>query len=271
MPDWEIHSRSDVLEISRSDSILRLTLNRPKALNSFDEALQDEFRYAIDEAAADGSIRAVIVSGSGRAFSAGADLDLDPLTPDTPLGPRTERELRMRYNPMIRALRTMPKPVIAAVNGPAVGVGCSIALACDQVICGRSASFTLGFARVGLGLDAGASLLVGARIGMGRAARMAFLAQTVDVNTAATWGLIDEVVPDDELDDHVVALAGQLAAGPTRAYAAIKASLNAALLPNLDGALDHEVRSQSALVDSADFREGVDAFHNRRPARFSGR
>lgn len=271
MADWEICSQSAVLTIRKSDSIQWVQLARPKALNAFDEALQSELRVAVDAAAADPAVRCVVLGGTGRAFSAGADIDLEGVTEDVRLAPRTEEELRMRYNPILRALRHMPKPVIAAVNGPAVGVGCSFALACDQVISSRSASFTMGFAKVGLTLDAGASLLLGARIGFGRAARMAFTAEPVDADTALSWGMVDEVVDDDQLDHRVIELATALAAGPTRAFAAIKEGLNRALLPTLDAVLEYEVGAQAQLVDSSDFREGVDAFSNRRRARFSGR
>lgn len=271
MSEWENCSVSAVLEVRQSDSLRWLQLARPTALNAFDEALQTELRIAIDIAAADPAVRCVVIGGTGRAFSAGADIDLEGVTDDVRLAPRTEEELRMRYNPIIGALRRMPKPVVAAVNGPAVGAGCSLALACDQVIASRSASFTMGFAKVGLTLDAGASLLLGARIGLGRAARMAFTAEPVDADTALAWGMVDEVVDDDRLDHRVIELATVLAAGPTRAFAAIKQGLNVALLPTFDAVLEYEVRAQTQLVDSADFREGVDAFAGRRKPDFTGR
>jgi 2-(1,2-epoxy-1,2-dihydrophenyl)acetyl-CoA isomerase len=271
MHDWEICSQSSVLKVRKSDSIRWLQLARPQSLNAFDDALQSELRAAVDSAAADPTVRCVVIGGTGRAFSAGADIDLGGVADDIRLAPRTEKELRLRYNPIVRALRQMPKPVVAAVNGLAVGVGCSLALACDQVICGRSASFTMGFAKVGLTLDAGASLLLGARVGLGRAARMAFTAESVDADTALSWGMVDEVVDDDQLDPRVIQLATRLATGPTRAFAAIKEGLNIALLPTLDAALEYEVGAQTQLVDSADFREGADAFANRRTPGFTGR
>ncbi|WP_207839833.1 enoyl-CoA hydratase-related protein [Williamsia soli] len=270
MAEWENCSQSEVLDVRQSDSLRWLQLARPKALNAFDEALQAELRDAIDAAAADTTVRCVVLGGAGRAFSAGADIDLDNVAEGVRLAPRTENELRMHYNPIIRALRRMPKPVVAAVNGPAVGAGCSLALACDQVIASRSASFTMGFAQVGLTLDAGASLLLGARIGLGRAARMAFTAEPVGADTALTWGMVDEVVDDEQLAERVIELASGLAAGPTRAFAAIKHGLNVALLPTLDAVLEYEVCAQTRLVDSADFREGVNAFANRRKPSFTG-
>lgn len=262
---------TDVLGFRRDGAVAHLVLDRPEALNSFDEALQRELRDAVDQVAADASVRAVVLTGSGRAFSAGADLSLDDLGPSVRLGPRTEEELRMRYNPIIRALRDMPKPVVAAVNGPAVGVGVALALACDQVLAAQSATFTLAFAKVGLTLDAGASLLLGARVGMGRASRMALLGERVDAPTALAWGMVDEVVGDEEVAERAATLATELAAGPTAAYAAIKADLNAALLPGLDAVLHGQAAAQSALVDSADFREGAAAFAQRRRPEFLGR
>ncbi|ETD31383.1 enoyl-CoA hydratase/isomerase family protein [Williamsia sp. D3] len=270
MTDWEISSQTDVLDIRRAGHVMWLRMKRDKALNAFDAALQDELRSAVDIAAADPNARCVVLGGVGRAFSAGADIDLEGVSPTSVLGPRTEYELRMRYNPIVRALRSMPKPVVAAVNGPAVGVGCSLALACDQVICGRSATFTMAFAKVGLTLDAGASLLLGARVGFGRASRMAFTAESIDAETAKEWAMVDEVVDDDRLEDSVTLLAEKLSQGPTRAFAAIKEGLNTALLPQLDAVFEYEVGAQSRLVDSMDFREGVDAFSNRRRPTFTG-
>ncbi|NMO03738.1 enoyl-CoA hydratase [Gordonia sp. TBRC 11910] len=263
--------RADVLTVSQAGAVRWLTMVRPHALNSFDLVLQQEMRDAVDAAARDDSVRCLVVTGAGRAFSAGAALSLDDLRSGARLAPRTEEELRMRYNPTVRALRTMPKPVIAAVNGAAVGMGCALACACDQIIAADSASFTLAFANVGLTLDAGASLLVGARIGLGRATQMAMRATKVDAITALDWGLVDEVVPTDDLHVRVTELAESLAAGPPAAFAAIKRSLNTALLPHLDAVFESEIQGQTALVDAADFREGVQAFTQRRPPVFAGR
>ncbi|MEN2514105.1 enoyl-CoA hydratase-related protein [Gordonia polyisoprenivorans] len=271
MTDWEKIRSSQVIEVHRRGSATRVTLARPQALNAFDTLLQSELRNTLDELTADDSVRCVVLTGAGRAFSSGADLTLDDLGPQTRLAPRTEEELRMRYNPTIRAIRTMPKPVIAAVNGTAAGVGCALALACDHVVAVRSASFVLAFSRVGLTLDAGTSALLGARVGFGRATRMAMLAEPVDADTALSWGMIDAVVADDALAARVDEVAEHFATGPTRSYAATKRSLNAALLPHLDEAFEAEIAGQTELVDSTDFRTGVDAFMNRRTPQFIGR
>ncbi|MCF8571337.1 enoyl-CoA hydratase-related protein [Gordonia sp. HY002] len=264
-------SHTEVLEVSQSGAARHLTLDRPEALNTFDTQLQEELRTAVDAAARDDSVRCVVLTGRGRAFSAGADLSLDDLRPDTRLAPRTEEELRMRYNPTIRTLRTMDKPVVAAVNGSAIGLGCALAMACDQVVAAEGAWFSLAFAKVGLTLDAGASLLIGARIGIGRATRMAMLGTKVDATTAQLWGMVDEVVPDNGLIERASTLAETLASGPTGAFAATKQSLNTALLGRLDATFEAEVAGQSALVDAADFREGVAAFAERRAPTFTGR
>ncbi|MCF3939673.1 enoyl-CoA hydratase/isomerase family protein [Gordonia tangerina] len=264
MIDWTVMDQTDVLESAGHEGVLRLTLSRPQSLNAFDDRLQSDLLAAIRRAASDPDVRSVIVTGRGRAFSSGADIALEGVTEETRLAPRTERELRQFYNPTIRALREMPKPVVAAVNGPAVGLGCSIALACDHVIAARSSSFSLAFSRVGLTLDAGASLLVGARIGLTRATQMALFAETVDAETALLWGMVDTVVDDDLLTDHVERIATQLSNGPTAAYAATKASLNTALLPHLDAAFEAEIVGQTALVDGPDFRRAVKRFQ--RPA-----
>ncbi|GAC68519.1 enoyl-CoA hydratase [Gordonia soli] len=270
MTSWESSISAEVLACHRVGGRVTLTLTRPDQLNSFDTALQDAMRAAVDGAAADDSVRCLVITGRGRAFSAGADLGIDPDS-DARLAPRTEQELRTRYNPIIRSIRAMPKPVVAAVNGPAIGVGCAIAMACDHVVAARRASFSLAFANVGLTLDAGASLLLGARVGFGRASRMALLSESVDASTALEWGMVDAVVSDDDLDAHVDAVAEKLALGPTQAYAATKRSLNAALLPHLDAAFEVEVQGQTELVDSPDFREGVRAFTGRRRPVFYGR
>lgn len=271
MDSTNARASTDVLLRETIGATAVLTLNRPHALNAFDTALQVAMRSALDEVARDRTVRCVILAAAGRAFCAGADLDLDD--PDSPvrLAPRTEEELRMRYNPIIRIIRTMDKPVIAAVAGAAVGVGCSLALACDQVIATENATFSLAFSKVGLTLDAGASLLVGARAGFGRASTMALLAQSVDADTALTWGLVDEIVDSGAFDDRVMGLANRLSQGPTAAFAATKHSLNTALLPALDTALEAEVSGQTSLVDAHDFREGVKSFMTKRAPEFLGR
>jgi len=270
MNDDATTPRDPVLTVEREGALATLTLRRPEALNAFDTALQQQARDAVAALSADSRVRCIVITGAGRAFSSGADIALDELSPEHRLAPRTEEELRLRYNPLIDAVRTAPKPVVAAVNGAAVGVGCALALACDLVVAAENASFAVAFSKVGLTLDAGASLLLGARIGFGRATRMALLGDRIDAGTALDWGMIDAVVPADRLSAEAADLGRRLASGPTRAFAATKHSLNTALLDRLPAAFEAEVRGQTALVDSADFREGADAFAHRRSPGFTG-
>ncbi|MFZ2511263.1 MAG: enoyl-CoA hydratase-related protein [Gordonia sp. (in: high G+C Gram-positive bacteria)] len=262
--------RDSTLTVQVDKTLATVTLARPAALNAFDTELQHAMRTAVDHLSADEHVRCILITGAGRAFSAGADIALDDLSDDVRLAPRTEEELRMRYNPMIRAIRMAPKPVVAAVNGAAVGVGCALALACDQIIAAESATFSVAFSKVGLTLDAGASILLGARVGLGRASRMALLSERVPSRTALDWGMVDAVVDDEHLSTEATTLARELAAGPTRAFAATKASLNTALLGELDAAFEAEIQGQTRLVDSADFREGARAFGERRRPAFTG-
>jgi 2-(1,2-epoxy-1,2-dihydrophenyl)acetyl-CoA isomerase len=256
--------------LDRRGAELRITLNRPDAMNAWDKQLATELLAAVQEAAADERVRAVVITGAGRAFSAGADLKagFDP----TPEGhPDVGTALRDRYHPIVSGIRRMPKPVLAAVNGPAVGIGCSLALACDLIVARESAYFLLAFVNIGLVPDGGSSLLVPERVGMARAAEMAMLGERIGARQALDWGLINRVTADDELETTVDALAARLAAGPTRAHAGAKQQLNAWLFTRLDAQLELEAGLQQQAAESADFREGVQAFLGKRPAVFEGR
>jgi 2-(1,2-epoxy-1,2-dihydrophenyl)acetyl-CoA isomerase len=239
-------------------------------MNAWDKQLGIELLAAVEAAAGDDGVRAVVITGAGRAFSAGADLKAG--FDATPAGhPDVGTALRERYHPIIAGLRRMPKPVVAAVNGPAVGIGCSLALACDLVVARESAYFLLAFVNIGLVPDGGSSLLVPERVGLARAAEMAMLGERIGARQALEWGLINRVTADDELDATVDALAARLAAGPTRAYAGAKHQLDAWLFARLDAQLELEAEMQQEAAESADFREGVLAFLEKRPAAFEGR
>jgi 2-(1,2-epoxy-1,2-dihydrophenyl)acetyl-CoA isomerase len=256
--------------LDRRGAELRITLNRPDAMNAWDKQLGIELLAAVEEAAGDDGVRAVVITGAGRAFSAGADLKAG--FDATPAGhPDVGTALRERYHPIIAGLRRMPKPVVAAVNGPAVGIGCSLALACDLVVARESAYFLLAFVNIGLVPDGGSSLLVPERVGLARAAEMAMLGERIGARQALEWGLINRVTADDELDATVDALAARLAAGPTRAYAGAKHQLDAWLFARLDAQLELEAGMQQEAAESADFREGVLAFLEKRPPAFEGR
>jgi 2-(1,2-epoxy-1,2-dihydrophenyl)acetyl-CoA isomerase len=249
-----------------SEGILTLTLNRPDALNSFTVEMKEELSAALKEAARDKSVRVVILTGAGRAFSAGQDLKERGAPGVADLG----TELRTRYNPIILAMRRLEKPIIGAVNGVAAGAGVSVALACDIVIASESASFIEAFGRVGLVPDTGSTWFLPRLVGYARAAEMMFTAEPVAARTAERIGLVNRVVPADQLMDEARSLATKLAAASPRALALAKRGLNRALESGLEDALDYEAQLQSIAGRSRDHAEGVAAFVEKRPPRFTG-
>jgi 2-(1,2-epoxy-1,2-dihydrophenyl)acetyl-CoA isomerase len=248
----------------------RIILNRPDTLNAWTAEFGRELRSVIEGEAADDSVRAVLITGAGRGFSSGADLKagFDP-HPDDGM-PNVHKELHDFYHPAIAGVRRLPKPVVACVNGPAVGIGCSLALACDLVLAAESAFFGLAFVNIGLMPDGGSTLFVPAAVGKARAFQMALLGERVSSQQALDWGLVNYVYPDDRVRDEAEALAEKLSKGPTRSYAGSKRALNQMLYPNLDGQLDLEAEIQHALARTKDFMEGVGAFVEKREPQFTG-
>jgi 2-(1,2-epoxy-1,2-dihydrophenyl)acetyl-CoA isomerase len=249
-----------------------IELNRPQALNAWDAQLCLDLLEALRRVHQDEAVRAVVIAGAGRGFSSGADLrEMTSASRAHGGGLDIKRALNERYNPIVAAVRELPKPVIAAVHGAIVGIGCSLALACDLVLAAESAYFLLAFVNIGLVPDGGASLFVPARIGLGRAAEMAMLGEPVGAQQAQQWGLVNRVVADERLRAEAQELAARLAAGPTLAYAAVKRELNASVSALLARQLLLEAELQQQLVGTHDFAEGTSAFLEKRPARFTGR
>jgi 2-(1,2-epoxy-1,2-dihydrophenyl)acetyl-CoA isomerase len=254
-----------------ADGVATIELNRPQALNAWNAQLGADLLAALREAAADDGIRALLITGAGRAFSSGADLrDVSGGETTADGHPDVYRTLTERYHPIMHAIRELPKPVLAAVNGPAVGIGCSLALCCDLIVAGESAYFLLAFVNIGLVPDGGSSLFVPTRVGMARASELAMLGERLQAPRALEWGLINRVVADERVREETTALAARLAAGPTRSYAGTKRQLNNWLYTRMAEQLELEARIQQEMAGSADFMEGAMAFLEKRPARFRG-
>jgi 2-(1,2-epoxy-1,2-dihydrophenyl)acetyl-CoA isomerase len=247
----------------------RITLNRPETLNAWHDDFGRELKQAIEVDAADPSVRAVLITGAGRGFSSGADLKAGFEPADDGM-PDIAKELNDVYHPIMVGLRQLEKPVVAAVNGPAVGIGASLAFACDLVLAGESAYFGLAFVNIGLMPDGGSTLFVPAAVGKARAFQLALLGERVEAARALEWGLINYVHPDDRLLDEATALVERLAAGPTQSYASSKKALNRMLYPDLDGQLSLEADLQHALARTHDFQEGALAFIEKREPAFQG-
>jgi 2-(1,2-epoxy-1,2-dihydrophenyl)acetyl-CoA isomerase len=260
----------DTVKWEETAGVGRITLDRPGSLNAWTAELGRELGHLVCEEAAAPSVRAVLITGAGRGFSSGADLKggFEPSPEDG--RPDLASELTERYHPIIAGVRGLEKPVIAAVNGPAVGIGLSLALACDLVLMAESAFLSLAFVNIGLIPDGGSTLFVPAAAGKARAFEMALLGGRVGADQALDWGLVNEVHPDDALMGAAEALAARLAGGPTRSYAGSKRALNRVLYPDLEGQLALEAEIQHALARTDDFVEGVGAFVEKREPRFGG-
>jgi 2-(1,2-epoxy-1,2-dihydrophenyl)acetyl-CoA isomerase len=270
MAERTLEHAYETVNLYRRDGELRIELNRPGSMNAWDRQLGEDLLAAVERAARDTSVRAVVITGAGRAFSSGADLKAGfDSTPEGP--PDVGSALRERYHPIITGIRRMEKPVLAAVNGPAVGIGFSLALACDLVIARESAYFLLAFVNIGLVPDGGSSLFLPTRIGHARASELALLGERLPAARALDWGLINRVAADAEFDAEVDALAVRLAAGPTRSYAGSKRQLNATSHARMDDQLELEAAIQQEMAGSEDFVEGVAAFLGKRPPDFTGR
>src|SRR3954464_12246870 len=260
----------ETIDLQIQDGAATILLNRPDVLNAWNKQFGDDLYAAIQQAADDDAVRAVVIRGAGRGFSSGADLR-DVGGDTTPDGrPDVRKRLTEVYHPIITGIRRMPKPVVAAVHGPAVGIGCSLALCCDIIVASESAYFLLAFVNIGLVPDGGSSVFVPARAGFTRAMEMAMLGERVPAARAAEWGLINRAVADDEFDAHVRELTERLAQGPTRSFAGTKRQLNNRVYAGMAQQLELEADIQQEMAATGDFQEGVMAFLQKRSADFQG-
>lgn len=254
---------------ARDKAVALITLNRPEAMNALTADMKTSLLSALRGAGRDEEIRAVIITGAGPAFCSGQDLREHAELLDSGAPPTDT--VRDHYNPIVTAIATMPKPVIAAVNGVAAGAGAALALACDFRVAGRGASLLMAFARVGLGADTGASWTLQRLVGPARAAELLMLAEPLDAASALAAGVVTSVVDDDQVADAARGLAERLAAGPTAAYAGIKEQLGYAAAHSLTESLDKEAEVQTRLGATADHRGAVAAFVNKARPQFEGR
>lgn len=253
----------DGLSVTLADGVLSVTIDRPDSLNSLTTAVLAGIADAMEGAARDPRVRAVRLGGAGRGFSSGAGISADDAADGVPT------QIIVEANRAIRAIVALPRPVVAVVQGPAAGVGMSLALACDLILASDKAFFLLAFTKIGLMPDGGASALVAAAIGRARAMRLALLAERLSATDALDFGLISAVYPAEQFDAEVDKVVAALLAGPADAYAKTKHAVNAATLSDLDAALDREYVGQSILLNAHDFREGARAFQDRRAPNFT--
>ncbi len=248
-------------------NVLRITLNRPDVYNAFNEAMKKELNDALKEAAKDPAVRCVVLRGAGdKAFCSGQDLK------EHVAGKRSLKEsLERSYNPMIRAIRTMEKPIVAMINGVAAGAGCSLALACDMRYMSANAKLIEIFVRIGLVADSGSHWFLPRMAGMARAFEYAATGREINAEEAERVGLVNYVVPPEKLEEETMAMASRLAQAPTRAIGLIKRTLNKALVTDLDSLLAYEAKIQQIAAETEDHKEGVKAFMEKRPAKFTGR
>jgi len=257
---------SVLVEVDADSGVATVTLNRPEALNSLTVPMKQALLAAIRRLERDASVRAVVLTGAGRAFCAGQDLR-ERLEPGAaPLGV----EVRQRYNPIIRAMRGLPKPIVGAINGVAAGAGASLAMACDIRVASDAATFSLAFGRVGLVPDSGATWFLPRLVGATRAAELALLNDPVSAADAVRFGLVGRAVPAADLATEANAIAVRLAAGAPKAIALTKRALNASWDRELDAALEYEARLQDMAGRTGDHAEGLAAFMEKRPPRFTG-
>jgi 2-(1,2-epoxy-1,2-dihydrophenyl)acetyl-CoA isomerase len=253
----------------KRDGVADVALNRPKKLNAFDATMHEELHAALDEAAADDGVRCVVLRGEGRGFSAGADLV--QIAGGAEGDPDLGEYLRNTYSRLVKRMVSIEKPIVASLRGPVYGAGVGIALACDLRLAAESAKFSVAFIKIGLMPDAGVSFFLPRVVGLGRALEMSMLGDPVEADEALRTGLVNRVVPDQELAEATAALASRLAAMPTAALGRTKRALYASFEGDLGSVLDREAEGQTFCGYTADHKEGIEAFFEKREARFTGR
>jgi 2-(1,2-epoxy-1,2-dihydrophenyl)acetyl-CoA isomerase len=256
----------ETLHVTLQDGVMKIILDRPKA-NAFNQTMVDELMAALKSADRDRAVRCLLLTGAGRIFSAGQDLDaLGQVDGEVSF----RAHLQKTYNPIILRMRSLEKPILGAINGPAAGAGLGIALATDIRLASDQARFVFGFSGIGLTSDSGTSISLPRLIGLARASHMAFTNEPVTAQDALAWGMVNRVVPSDDLMDEAEALASSLAEGPTRSIGLTKRAFNRAVFPDLAEALDYEAHLQEIAGRTEDHAEGVAAFKEKRPPEFSG-
>jgi 2-(1,2-epoxy-1,2-dihydrophenyl)acetyl-CoA isomerase len=262
------------LLIDQRGSVRMITFNRPDKLNAFNGELTFKLQDALKEAEKDPETRCIVLTGAGRGFCAGQDLQdrmMAMASTEAASRPSLADSIRRRYNPIITRIRRMEKPVIGAINGVAAGAGASVAFACDIRIASDTASFIQSFSKIGLVPDSGSTFFLPRLIGPTKALELMLTADKIDAQTALALGMVNKVVPFDKLMDETLKLAMQLSQGPTRAFGLTKRAFNRAVFPDLEELLDYEACMQEIAGRSDDFEEGVKAFMEKRPAVYSGK
>lgn len=254
------------IRVSREDALVTLTLNRPEVFNSFNREMALTLQKHLDDCEADAQIRCILLTGEGKAFCAGQDLQ-EVVDPE---GPAMQTILQEHYNPIIRRIRAMPKPVIAAVNGVAAGAGANIALACDIVVAAESASFIQAFSKIGLIPDSGGTYFLPRLIGFQKASALMMTGDKLPAGEAERWGLLYKVYPDESFAMEAHKLALLMAAMPTRGLALTKQALNQSMSQNLEEQLQLEDQLQTTAGQTRDYQEGVQAFLEKRKPQFRG-
>ena len=272
MTAFELTTTLETVRLWRAGAAAKIELHRPDSLNSWDAQMSADLLTAYETVRDDDAVRAVLLTGAGRAFCSGADLRSTGSGFVTPQGlPDVQRSLRECYHPVITGFRRLPKPVVSAVHGPCVGVGMSLALSADLIYATPAAYFLLAFVNIGLVPDGGSSAFIPERVGLARATELAMLGERLPADRAAQWGLVNRVIAAEDFETQVGAVVDKLAAGPTASYAGTKRQLNAWAYGRLDDQLELEATIQQEMAATSDFAEGVTAFMQKREAAFSGK